>query len=96
MMCTSPAMAVPRNTTMMPSTGPSRPMYGPPAMALDSEPSLAPSAWFSLVRTASIDARMASMVAAEIDVVSAPCARRVRISLTATRYRRHKEACSRR
>ena len=69
-------------------------VYGPPAMALDSEPSLAPSTWFSLVRTASIEARMASMVAAEIELVSAPCSRRVRISLTATRYRRHSEACS--
>ena len=37
---------------------------------------------------------MASMVAAEIELVSAPCSRRVRISLTATRYRRHSEACS--
>ncbi|MNV58242.1 hypothetical protein D3C71_1506050 [compost metagenome] len=63
-------------------------------MAFDSEPSFEPSARFSLVRTASIDARMASMVAVEIDVVSAPCARRVRISLMATRYRRHSEACS--
>ncbi|CUI61395.1 Uncharacterised protein [Achromobacter xylosoxidans] len=96
LMLTSPAMAVPRNTTMIPSTVPSRPMYGPPAMAFESEPSLAPSTWFSLVRTASIEARIASMVAAEIELVSAPCSRRVRISLTATRYRRHSEACSRR
>ena len=43
-----------------------------------------------------MEARIASMVAAETEEVSAPCSRRVRISFTATWYRRHSEECCRR
>ncbi|MNN65368.1 hypothetical protein D3C81_1808660 [compost metagenome] len=65
-------------------------------MALDRVESFELSCWFSRVRTPSMEQRMASMVAADTDEVSAPCSRRVRISFTATRYRRHSDECCRR
>ncbi len=63
LMSTAPAIAATTNTSMMPITVPNRPTYGAPSMVVDSQFIRRAIASCSRTITASIEARIAAMVA---------------------------------